>query len=203
MQNAGMSSPGEIEGGGAHPTGGESEQPPGPTVPPFGVPPPGQPYWAPPGDQPYGAPPPGQPYGAPPPGQPYGAPPGNQPFGVGSPYGMGWPYGPGSPYGPGTPYPPGYPYAYEPMTSPPGHGLAIASLVVGIASVPIFLFFALPGIAAVVLGFVSRHQSRPVPGLPVPPGRGMALAGIILGFVSIAGFVTWLSLAIAFSSCNC
>ena len=60
-----------------------------------------------------------------------------------------------------------------------GAGLGIASLVVGIISIPLccFNWLSLPvSITAIVLGFVSRSQGGP---------RGTATAGIICGFVSV------------------
>lgn len=75
--------------------------------------------------------------------------------------------------------------AYQP--APPGQGLAIAALVLGILAllstwIPLVgLFLLVLSLAAVVLGIValvqvSRGRAR---------GRGLAIAGIILGLLSV------------------
>jgi hypothetical protein len=64
-----------------------------------------------------------------------------------------------------------------PQQSAPGKGMAIASLILGIVSVALCLywFIALPaGIVAVVLGVLSRKRGV---------GAGLALAGIITGAI--------------------
>jgi hypothetical protein len=63
------------------------------------------------------------------------------------------------------------------------NGLAIASLVCGIAG---FVFF-IPAILAIVFGFVSRSQIRNSNG--TQSGEGLATAGIIVGLAWIALFV--------------
>ncbi len=75
-------------------------------------------------------------------------------------------------YGYGQPSP--YPTAIGKKTN----GLAIASLVCGIAGI-IFI----PAVLGVVFGFVARSQIRQSPG--TQGGEGLALAGIILGFAWI------------------
>lgn len=60
-----------------------------------------------------------------------------------------------------------------------GAGMGIASLVLGILSLPLCIcsLFDLPfSILAIVFGFVSRSQGGP---------RGTATAGIIMGFISM------------------
>lgn len=60
---------------------------------------------------------------------------------------------------------------YAPRTS----GLAIASLVCGLAG----FFYLIPAVLGIVFGFVARKQIRTS---PVPlGGAGMALAGILCG----------------------
>jgi hypothetical protein len=79
------------------------------------------------------------------------------------------------------------------------NGLAVASLVCGIASFPVLLFCFLgfiPAILAVVFGFTSKRQIRQSGG--VQGGDGMATAGIVLGFVCIA-FSIILVIAVASS----
>lgn len=74
-----------------------------------------------------------------------------------------------------VPPPPPPPPAGVPAPAQPGKGLAITSLVLGILSVLLCLywFIALPiGIVAVVLGIMARSKGV---------GGGMALTGIITG----------------------
>jgi len=66
-----------------------------------------------------------------------------------------------------------------PPRSDRGAGMGIASLVLGILSLPLCIcsLFDLPfSILAIVFGFVSRSQGGP---------RGTATAGIIMGFISL------------------
>lgn len=65
--------------------------------------------------------------------------------------------------------------------------MAIAALVLGIVSLPLF-FFAVPAILAVVFGAISR---RTVKSDPHKTGGGMAVAGLVLGIVSLIGFVVF------------
>jgi hypothetical protein len=61
-----------------------------------------------------------------------------------------------------------------------GAGMGIASLVIGILSIPLCLcsWFDIPlALMAIIFGFVSRAQGGP---------RGTATGGIICGFVSLA-----------------
>ena len=60
--------------------------------------------------------------------------------------------------------------------------LAIISLICGIASLICCSWF-LPGIAAVVLGFMARGKAKANPA--EYGGAGMALAGIITGAISL------------------
>jgi hypothetical protein len=67
------------------------------------------------------------------------------------------------------------------------NSMAIASMVLGIASIPFLMCYglgAIPAIIAIVLGFVSRSSIKKSGG--AESGGGMALAGIVLGIVSIA-----------------
>jgi hypothetical protein len=71
-------------------------------------------------------------------------------------------------------------------TTEPANGLAVASMIVGIASIPstlFFWFFSIPiAIIAIVLGIVGRGEA----GTRSGTGRGQATAGIICGCVTIA-----------------
>ena len=102
-------------------------------------------------------PPPAPPaYGQPP--SPYGAP--NQ-YGAPSPYGYGVPYG----------------YASPTATT---DALAIVALILGILG---FATCPLVGIAAVVLGHLSRKRIRESNG--AYSGDGLALAGLVLGWIQV------------------
>ncbi len=85
---------------------------------------------------------------------------------------------PAVPGGYGQPQP-GY-FAPQPRKS----GMGIASLVLGIVGVPLFMLF-IPAVLAVVFGAVSMRQIKAAAGRVT--GRGMAIAGLVLGVVSIAG----------------
>jgi|SRR5690349_11384602 len=72
-----------------------------------------------------------------------------------------------------------------------GAGLGIASLVLGIISLPLCLcsWLDIPfSVLAIIFGFVSRSQGGP---------RGTATAGIICGFVSL--FLVAVIIVLAFS----
>lgn len=93
-----------------------------------------------------------------------------------------------------------------PSAGSPGHypglpmttsGLAIASMVCGIAGYLTCYFVAILGIPAVICGHMalSRINSSPIP----VAGRGMAIAGLILGYLGILitlGFVAFFVFAI-------
>ena len=69
--------------------------------------------------------------------------------------------------------------------------MAVASLVLGIVSIPLCFIF-IPGLLAVIFGAVALGQIKSNPG---QTGRGQAIAGLILGGISI-GFIV---LAVAFA----
>lgn len=81
--------------------------------------------------------------------------------------------------------PPGYYPTGPGGYGPKGNQLALWSMIVGIGSIPLLCcyigFFS--GIAAVVMGFISRNQINQSQGMQT--GAGQALAGIICGFVAI------------------
>lgn len=82
-------------------------------------------------------------------------------------------YGAANPYGGAAPY----------QAPQPTNGMAIASLVVSIASVVVCCGAA--GIVGAILGHVAKKQIRQGRG----QGDGMALAGIIVGWIAFALFV--------------
>ena len=81
--------------------------------------------------------------------------------------------------------PPLQPNYYTPQGPPPPSGLAIASMVCGILSIPLLCAWpvSIPlAVVAVVLGLVARGQVR----RGVAGGGGMAIAGIVCGAVPLA-----------------
>ncbi|MGN0111036.1 MAG: DUF4190 domain-containing protein [Cellulosimicrobium funkei] len=126
-------------------------------------------------------------------GAPYGAPaaPAGSPYGPGSPYApgatpsYGWTPGYAAPPGPaaypapghgGYPPPYGAPYAPPPRTN----GLALASMIVSIASLVLCAGF--PGLVGLVLGIVALNQVM----RDGTRGRGFAVTGIVVGAVGTA-----------------
>lgn len=171
------------------PAGEQPVSPPPPPAPP--AVPPAQPVQAYPGAAPsYGqAPPPPTGYPAPPAAAPqpgYGiAPIPHQPVYHAPPA----PQGYGTAPAPLPPQQPGYaPYVtpgYPAPAARPTSGLAIASLVCGIAGIVLFwaLIPMLASIVAVITGHMALGQTKRNPALG---GRGMAFAGLITGYVVVA-----------------
>lgn len=81
------------------------------------------------------------------------------------------------------------PYGQPGYDRPTTNGLAIASLITGIAGL-VFIPI-LPSIAAIILGLIGRGQIK----ARRQTGSGLALTGIILGIV---GLVVWIGLIILF-----
>jgi hypothetical protein len=112
-----------------------------------------------------------------------------------------------NPFAPPSAAPPGYPqwgYGQYPPPYPPSgpwgqkstNGLAIASLVLGLAGWP---FCGIGSILAIVFGFIAQSQIRQSQGRQ--GGEGMAKAGIILGFIGVALVVVYVVVtAVATSS---
>lgn len=71
------------------------------------------------------------------------------------------------------------------------NGLAVASMVLGIVGVILFVFFAIPSILALVFGLVALGQIGGSGGTQA--GRGMAIAGVVLGGFEILFFVLLLA----------
>ena len=84
---------------------------------------------------------------------------------------------------------------YGAPASRPTSGLAIASLVCGIAGVVLFWAVVpfLASVAAVITGHLALGQTRRNPSVG---GRGMAIAGLILGYVMVGVAVATLLSAI-------
>ena len=155
------------------------------------------------GDQPHQAAPPqppqkGQPYPAAAPAQPSQAYPGAAPSYGASPQQLGHPqqaypqqgypqqaYGAQPPaYSPPAPGYSAYGAPAYPV-SRPSSGLAVTSLICGIAGIVLSwaIIPVLASIAAVVTGHLALRQTRANPALG---GRGMAFAGLIMGYFVIA-----------------
>jgi hypothetical protein len=100
--------------------------------------------------------------------------------------------GANSPYSQGPPVP-GY---YPPIV--PTSGLAIASMICGIAGYFTCYFVGLVGIPAVICGHMALNRINTSP-YPMG-GRGMAISGLILGYLGILitlGIVTSVVIAIS------
>jgi hypothetical protein len=82
-------------------------------------------------------------------------------------------------------YAPAYQAGYY-GAPPPPKGLAIASMVTGIASI-VFSFYGfgiLPSIAAIITGNLARKSQ--------PHARGFWLAGLICGYIGLGFAVLWI-----------
>lgn len=88
-------------------------------------------------------------------------------------------------------------YPQVPGAPRPTNGLAVASLVCGIAQV---VAWGVGPIAAIILGHMARHQIRRTG----ETGNGMALTGLVLGYagliVSLLLIVAIIGLAVSVSS---
>lgn len=169
---------------------GQQQTPPAAPIasaPPAPPAPSAQPYQAYPGAAPSVAPPQG--YATQSPQPPQYAP--QQPYGsaVAQPYGA-----PAQPpyYGSSAPGQPGAGYANygaTPYPAPrPSSGLAITSLICGIAGIVLFWAVVplLASIVAVITGHMALRQTKQNPAIG---GRGMAFAGLIMGYIMVAVLV--------------
>lgn len=97
------------------------------------------------------------------------------------------------------PQPPPAPLAsggsgYSAPPAAPTNGLAIASLVLGIAGL-VFYVCGVASILALVFGYMARNQIDQSGG--AQQGRGMAMAGIITGWIGVGILVIfWLVIII-------
>lgn len=103
---------------------------------------------------------------------------------------------PEDPQGQPTPPPPPGGGAPGPGGQQPSNGLGIASMVLGIVSIPFCFCFGIGGLAgvvAVILGFLGKQKSD----RGEATNRGMALAGIITGFVGLGlAIIYWVLFAL-------
>jgi hypothetical protein len=91
------------------------------------------------------------------------------------------------PMSPGAWTPPAPPMPY-PRTPAPSQGLAMASMIVGLAGILLsWCFGPVPAIVALVLGLVALSQIKKAP--EKFSGKGMAITGIVVGALTIAFYV--------------
>ncbi|MDI5965056.1 DUF1707 and DUF4190 domain-containing protein [Streptantibioticus silvisoli] len=97
-------------------------------------------------------------------------------------------------YQPFPPYPSQAvsPPPYYPVRQKPTNGLAVASLMCGLAGIPL----CLPAVAAIALGHIARWQIRNN-GEGTEGGKGAATGGAVLGYL---GVVFWLILLLTTGS---
>lgn len=91
---------------------------------------------------------------------------------------------PQQPYGAIAPVQPVYaPIAYAPPR--PNSGLAITSLICGLAG--LFLFWLFVPVAASVVAVITGHMAlKQIRSNPVLGGRGLAITGLITGYIGVA-----------------
>jgi hypothetical protein len=72
------------------------------------------------------------------------------------------------------------------MSNEPSHGLAVASLIIGILAIPgaCCCYSSVPlGIAAIVMGFIAMNKAKESPA--THGGRGLAVAGLSCGVAAL------------------
>jgi len=94
------------------------------------------------------------------------------------------------------------PPPYLPANARPSQGLAVASMITGIAGILFgwWCFGPLPGVAALVMGMIALSQIKKTP--EKVTGKPYAMAGVIIGAISLVIFVLWIiwfAFAMAFS----
>lgn len=91
---------------------------------------------------------------------------------------------------------PPVPVTYSAARPRPGNGLAVASLVLGIISIPfmcVTVFIAAPcGLLAIIFGAAGRSRAR-----AGASGGGMALAGLVCGTITVCLYAAVLLALIA------
>jgi hypothetical protein len=92
-------------------------------------------------------------------------------------------YPPAPGYHPGAGYDP-----YRPMRPPGTNGMAIAAMVVSVAS--IVLCCGIPSFVGVILGVIAMRETRRTG----QDGHGLALAATIIGGLAVAGWVIYIVL---------
>ncbi|MGI5166102.1 DUF4190 domain-containing protein [Spirillospora sp. CA-253888] len=96
------------------------------------------------------------------------------------------PYGQQQPYGQQSSPVQHHYYGATPVVLPPTNGLAVASLICGIAG---FVLCGLTSILAIIFGHVAQGQIKRTG----EGGSGLAIAGLILGYILTVGWALfWL-----------
>ena len=62
--------------------------------------------------------------------------------------------------------------------------MSVASLVLGILSIPLFCSYGVLAVLAIVFGHIALHQIKRSMGQQ--GGRGMAIAGLVCGYIGLA-----------------
>ena len=86
-----------------------------------------------------------------------------------------------------------YHMGYYPVPQPPTSGVAVASLICGIAE---FFTLGIAAVPAVILGHVARSNIKRTG----ERGDGLAIAGLVLGYLGIACWALFLVVLLAASS---
>ena len=102
------------------------------------------------------------------------------------------------PLRPGAWQPP--PPPYQSVTQQPSQGLALASMITGIAGVVLGgCLGPLPGIAALIMGIIALQQIKKTPDKVT--GKPFATAGVIVGAISLVFYLflfLWFILSLSF-----
>lgn len=113
---------------------------------------------------------------------------------------------PPPPPSPSPPPPPGWPSSSLPPPTRPAFvpsgpvtrsGLAVASLVLGIVGIPLFVL-ALPSLLAVVFGGIGLRQTAD----GRRQGRGLAIAGLVLGVIGLGLAILFWVWAVVSGDCR-
>jgi len=96
-----------------------------------------------------------------------------------------------NPFDAPPPIPGGGAYLGMPPQQPQTSGKAIAALVLGLASLVLWVFAALP---AIVLGLIAQSEVRAQPARV--KGSGLAWAGVLLGVIGLVAPMFWFSMLV-------
>jgi Na+/proline symporter len=85
----------------------------------------------------------------------------------------------------------------QPAGQQPSNGLGLTSMILGIAAIPLVCCFGigfLPGVIAVVLGFLGKKKADS----GEATNRGQAMAGLICGAIAVVLTLLWFLLFAVF-----
>jgi hypothetical protein len=93
------------------------------------------------------------------------------------------------------------PPPYQPVNARPTQALALASMITAIAGIVfgMWCFGPLPGIAALIMGFIALSQIKKTP--EKVGGKPFAMAGVIIGGITFVFYLLlflWFLLALIF-----